>query len=310
MPLPPLPPSAFDPENNVIEAPVEFGTTLEIQQLYNDIRIFEALSENMDGRELAIGTGKQSLGAGSQVGITLELINNWLVGFAARLGPAVIACRVVGGNLTSRNLLTGTNDVFDFAGVTLEDTTARFGFRAVQTGETLRNVTTGATATVVDVTDVGILTNTPLLGGSPNNQWNVGDIYEVDSFHPVFPTAFTHVTISQDTAVLALDLSTIAFVGDAAHIEVAYDGATVRMGVWLDRRGVTVVNPSRADVFWFNPDGTLLFSVSDTGPDALGHFQISQAQVLVGNTDYYVRVVVTDPTGTIESHRGVPTVGP
>ena len=227
MPSPPLPPGAFDPVNSVIEVPIEFGTTLEIQQLYNDIRTFEALSENMDGRELAIGTGKQSLGGINQVGITLELINNWLVGFAARSGPAVIACRIIGGNLTSQNLLTGTNDTFDFDGTTLEDTTAVFGFRAVQTGETLRNITTGATATVVDVTDVGILTNTALVGGSPNNQWNIGDVYEIDSFHPVFPTAFTHITISQDTAVLGLtDLG----------------NADLLRKIFLNR-AVTIINP-------------------------------------------------------------------
>jgi len=94
-----------------------------------------------------------------------------------------------------------------------------------------------------------------------------------------------------------------------SHMEVAYDGTTLRLGVWLDRLGVTVLSPVSCQVDWYNPDGTLLFTVSDSSPDARGHFEINQVQALVNNTAYYADVSVTDAEGTISVRRGVPTVG-
>lgn len=235
-----LPDSSFDTENLVITVPESLGTTLEIQDLYNDVRTFEAKSKQMDGLVLGRGTGKQSLGGTNQVGITFEFLNNWLVGFAARAGPAVIACRILGGNLTSKNLLTGDNDTFNADGEILEDTTSAFGFTAVQTGEALRNVTTGATATVIDVTAIGILTCTPLKGGVPDNQWNVGDVYEIDSFHPVFPTAFTHITISQDTAALGIKFDQ----GDANLLR----------KVFLNRAVTTILGDTSKQIDFYDDD--------------------------------------------------------
>jgi len=109
---------------------------------------------------------------------------------------------------------------------------------------------------------------------------------------------------------LVIETTVAATAPDAAHIEVANDGTTVHIGVWLDRLGSTVMSPIQAQVFWYNPNGTLLFSVVDSSPDIRGHFEIDQVQALVGNTAYYAVVQVTDATGTITSRRGVPTVGP
>lgn len=83
-----------------VEAP---QTTLTVQDLHDDIRLFEHLNQNLEEGQIAVASGKQSLGGGVQVGITLELINNWRLSFAARPGPDTILCSVSGGNLVATN---------------------------------------------------------------------------------------------------------------------------------------------------------------------------------------------------------------
>lgn len=83
-----------------VEAP---QTVLTVQDLHDDIRLFEHLNQNLEEGQIAAASGKQSLGGGVQVGITLELINNWRLSFAARPGPDTILCSVSGGNLVATN---------------------------------------------------------------------------------------------------------------------------------------------------------------------------------------------------------------
>jgi len=78
-------------------------TTITIQDLLNQIRLYEELPINMDYGSLANASGKQALGGGSFVGITLELINDWRLAFEARPGPDTILCTVAGGNLVATN---------------------------------------------------------------------------------------------------------------------------------------------------------------------------------------------------------------
>ncbi|MBI5044646.1 MAG: right-handed parallel beta-helix repeat-containing protein [Candidatus Levybacteria bacterium] len=78
-------------------------TTLTIQDLHDDIRLFEHLPQNLEEAQIANASGKQSLGGGVTVGITLELINNWRLAFEARPGPDTILCSVTGGNLVATN---------------------------------------------------------------------------------------------------------------------------------------------------------------------------------------------------------------
>tara|TARA_R110000822_G_scaffold120633_1_gene254108 strand:- start:2939 stop:3706 length:768 start_codon:yes stop_codon:yes gene_type:complete len=193
----------FDREAREIEVPVADGTTLEIQELYNDIRTFEALSASMDLRSLAVASGKQSLGGTSQVGITLQLLQTWLVGFEARGGPALLACVINGGNLTANH--TDTGAATSSGTTTLVDTAAMFARHAAQPGDVLRNVTDGSAAVVIAVSADDTLTHTALTGGA-GNDWDIADVWELDMAHPVYPTAFTHVTIAQDTAPLGVSL--------------------------------------------------------------------------------------------------------
>ncbi|KKP46372.1 MAG: hypothetical protein UR39_C0011G0024 [Candidatus Woesebacteria bacterium GW2011_GWA1_33_30] len=78
-------------------------TSVTIQDLLNQIRLYEENLNNLDYGHIANAYGKQALGAGSYIGITLELINDWRIAFEARLGPDTIGCTISGGNLVAIN---------------------------------------------------------------------------------------------------------------------------------------------------------------------------------------------------------------
>ncbi|MBI3290040.1 right-handed parallel beta-helix repeat-containing protein [Candidatus Microgenomates bacterium] len=78
-------------------------TSASIQDLLNEIRNYEALLINLDYGHITNAYGKQSLGGGVTVGITLELINDWRIAFEARAGPSTTLCTVSGGNLVAIN---------------------------------------------------------------------------------------------------------------------------------------------------------------------------------------------------------------
>ena len=93
----------FDKNTKIItvESP---QVTLTIQDLHDDIRLYEELNQNLEVAQIANASGKQSLGGGVTVGITLELINDWRLAFAARPGPDTVLCTVTGGNLVATNI--------------------------------------------------------------------------------------------------------------------------------------------------------------------------------------------------------------
>lgn len=78
-------------------------TEVLIQDLLNQIRLYEEQLINLDYGTIANAYGKQPLGGGAYVGITLELINNWRIAFEARPGPETVLCTVRGGNLVAIN---------------------------------------------------------------------------------------------------------------------------------------------------------------------------------------------------------------
>lgn len=94
-----------------------------------------------------------------------------------------------------------------------------------------------------------------------------------------------------------------------AHVAIGYvaSSSTIRIQVWGTRLGVTIASPTSCTVNWYNPDGTLLFTVSDSGPDSQGIFEITQIQALADNTAYTAEIQVVDVTGTITNTRGIQT---
>jgi len=78
-------------------------TSVSIQDLLNQIRLYEENLNNMDYPLIANAFGKQPLGGGTYIGITMELVNDWRIAFEARSGPDTIPCTVSGGNLVATN---------------------------------------------------------------------------------------------------------------------------------------------------------------------------------------------------------------
>jgi hypothetical protein len=247
-------------DGTMITVPLADGSTTTLQEVYDAVRTFEALSANMDMRPLCSGSGKQSLGGGRAVGITLEMLNKSTIEFDARPGPAVISCLVSGGNLvatlTWNGAATGASDP-----VVLLDSTATFATNGIQTGAVIRNVSDGSVGTVVSVDSETQVTTSALTGGG--NTWESSDTWEIDSEHPFSPTANTHVAFAQDTAAstievggLIVDPSSVAEITDAVWDEPVADHATAgTTGKKLDDLSVASVD-AIVDGVWDEPVGS------------------------------------------------------
>ena len=91
----------FDKINRLIIVGIP-DTEVTIQQLINAIRGYEEQLPNMEIASIAFASGKDDLGGGLLVGITLRLLN-WKLKFQDRGGPDYILCNVSGGNLAAVN---------------------------------------------------------------------------------------------------------------------------------------------------------------------------------------------------------------
>ena len=99
----------FDFQNTLIEI-TSPQTDVDIQELIDEIRTAEATTEGMAYAKIANAAGKESLGPGITVGITVELQNGWQLHFWEGAYVATIA----GGNLVggpAGNPVAYTNDV-------------------------------------------------------------------------------------------------------------------------------------------------------------------------------------------------------
>lgn len=138
-----------------------------------------------------------------------------------------------------------------------------------------------------------------------------GNFFQADVTLPIFVP-----TLGTFTVTNRLKFSSLAFVEQSAalpteaHMGSAYDdtGNILRMSIFGERLGATVLSPVSCQVNWYNPDGTLLFTVSDSSPDSQGIFQIIRTSTtLLKETAYYVVVTVTDSTGPIVTTWVTPT---
>src|SRR3972149_10695686 len=98
--------------------------TLTIQDFHDEIRLFEEKNQNLEVAQIVNASGKQDLGGGIQVGITLELINDWRLAFEERTDQEVedegfppvaeggpVLCFGIGGNLVATNI-SNNNPIF------------------------------------------------------------------------------------------------------------------------------------------------------------------------------------------------------
>jgi len=100
----------FDKVNRliIVAAPV---VDVSVQELLNAVRNWESAQENLVQAQVATAAGKDFLGGGLIVGVTLTLLNGWRVQFESRSAPTV--CRVTGGNLVALDI--DGNPIFPLA---------------------------------------------------------------------------------------------------------------------------------------------------------------------------------------------------
>lgn len=96
----------FDTTNKIItiEAPT---TEITVQEIYDKIRDWEDDPLNLCFDKIVDGSGKQDLGGGVKVGVTITLID-WKLKFEARGSPTI--CIISGGNIAYYNSQTKTYD--------------------------------------------------------------------------------------------------------------------------------------------------------------------------------------------------------
>ncbi len=98
----------FDFYNKIITVPIA-DSSLDLQFLINEIRTAEHnLAPGIAYDQIADAFGKQDLGGGVRVGITVILLDGWRIAFEARPGPATTSVTISGGNFVGE---AGANPV-------------------------------------------------------------------------------------------------------------------------------------------------------------------------------------------------------
>jgi hypothetical protein len=93
----------------------------------------------------------------------------------------------------------------------------------------------------------------------------------------------------------------------------AYDAVADKVTgqVWVEKNNQVATDALAVTVTWYNEDGTALFAMTDSAPDAQGVFKVSkQTPGLVRNRSYYMVALVNMATlGLITSAKGTFTIG-
>jgi len=87
--------------NKIIEVPSP-DAEITMQELYNACKVYEAEAPNLEEAQVCKASGKEPLGGGVLVGITLTLVNGWRLKFEDRPGPTTVVCDATGGNLVAQ----------------------------------------------------------------------------------------------------------------------------------------------------------------------------------------------------------------
>lgn len=98
----------YDFYQKIITVPIA-DTSLDLQYLVNETRVAEHnLAPGMGYNKIIDAFGKQDLGGGNLVGITVVMLDGWRVAFAARSGPGTVSVTISGGNFVGE---AGANPV-------------------------------------------------------------------------------------------------------------------------------------------------------------------------------------------------------
>ena len=216
----------FNPSPRIVEVRSP-STELIAQDTVDTLRIGEESTSGITEFKLLDASGKQSLGGGVNVGITVELLDTQIA-FEPRLTPA------------ETGTVTTPSDPPVINRITFSDSTATFITNGVARGSLVINFTDNSIADVVSVDSETQLTTKTLANGS-DNSFDTADVYHVfniiqcdlsggnivsvddvgGEISSVLPTAFTQVVRTSSASATLQDLSAIQF-------------ASFEGGVWVD----------------------------------------------------------------------------
>ena len=136
-------------------------TQVTIQDLIDTLRTYEASTAGIDEPYILDSAGKEDLGGGVTVGLTVSLQNAQIY-FEER----------------STVHINGTCQVANLSGINLYDPSATFISDDVLRGYIVFNASTASMSTILEVLSENNLYSLPLSGGS-NIEWNIGNGYNI-----------------------------------------------------------------------------------------------------------------------------------
>ena len=201
--------------------------SINMQDIVDTLRVEEETFRGMTEKKLLNASGKEDLGGGVKVGVTVAL-QNLLLAFAGRTTPAET------GAVTSvLPQITASTQRF-------EDTNADFLAAGVQRGSLLVNFDDQSVADVVEVESATVL-RTKILTEGISNVYTLGDAYKVwnivqcsatggnlvavdelqATISSILPTAFTQVILTSSSSATLQEQDDIQF-------------ASFNLGVYVD----------------------------------------------------------------------------
>lgn len=229
------------------------STALSLQDLVDTVRDLEDDFTNMSYPFLIGASGKEDLGDGVTVGITVQE-QNARVAFEARRTPSI-----------DESTVTTASGAPNLQGrYTFVDTGADFVTAGVEAGHLVVNWTDRSMADVVEVIDANTIRMEALVNGT-DNEMQVSDVYSIfpvvqvrisagnltavddllATINAVLPTAFTQVVLAQASQSTITNLDDIESTIDAIdarliNVETQTTATAIAQAVW--NAGVTFYN--------------------------------------------------------------------
>lgn len=224
-----------------VQAP---STEITMQDLVDTLRKQEDAFTGLPFEKLTNASGKEDLGGGVLVGITVDLQNAQL-SFEPRTDPAQTGTVTTGSGTPVDGPLGPT---YNFV-----DTSANFIAAGIQRGSFVINFTDNSIADVMEVVSATEL-RTRVLSNGTDNQWDIGDVYHVFNviqcnatggnlvavddndirITSVFPTAFVQVVRTASSSATLQEQADIQYAsfngGVTVDLTSPYSGTVYPIG--------------------------------------------------------------------------------